>query len=172
MLPAPGRSDRPVRPGVIGVCFCVRLGFGIRLGMLDVGRVAVITTSSGLSPLVFGRCWSLLPFPSALLGPGDMSRLNEDGSRERGDVCCGVPYRMLLPRDVEDGVDGTVAVGTAGLSDCVCCNCGRCGVGGSSVSRFGEKSNNFKSESELRLFFLGGPVGIKLGCSPIVVIKL
>lgn len=30
-------------------------------------------------------------------------------------------------------------------------------------------SSSFKSESELRLFFLGGPVvGMKLGCSPMV----
>lgn len=134
--------------------------------MFDVGR-AVITTSSGLSPLVFGRGCSV--FASALLGPGDNSRLKEDGSRERGDPCSGVPYRLTFPRETEDGVEGIVGAGRDGLSDIVCCNCGRCGVGGSFTSRFGEKSSILRSDSELRRFFLGGPVGMKLGCSPIVV---
>lgn len=166
MLPAPGRSDNPVRPGVAEVFFCVWLDLGMRLGMFDVGRV-VMTTSSGLSPLVLGRGCSVVP--RALLGPGDSSRLNDDGSRDRGEPCNGVPYRAPVPLEIDDGVDGIVGGGNAGLSDCVCCNCGRCGVGGSRASRFGEKSSILRSDSELRRFFLGGPVGMKLGCSPIVV---
>ena len=66
MLPAPGRSDRPVRPGVVGrEDFAGEVARGMRLGMFDVGR-AVMTTSSGRSPLVFGRGRSV---PSVLDRP-------------------------------------------------------------------------------------------------------
>jgi hypothetical protein len=40
--------------------------------------------------------------------------------------------------------------------------------GGDKGSRFGEFSCGSKSDSELRRFFRGGPVGMKVGCSPIV----
>lgn len=122
MLPAPGRSDSPSRPGVEGVCLAGEVALGIRLGMFDVGRV-VMTISSGRSPLVLGRgksVPSVFDRPSSgrgncggsgdriLFGPGDSSLRNEEGSRDRGDFWSGLPNLPVLSRDEgPDGVEGT-----------------------------------------------------------------
>jgi hypothetical protein len=70
---------------------------------------------------------------------------------------------MLPPRD-EEGVSGAGELGND-LSRLAFVLRTDDGDSGCDSSR---RSNSFRSESELRLFFLGGPVGIKLGCSPIV----
>jgi hypothetical protein len=74
---------------------------------------------------------------------------------------------MLPPRD-DDGVVGAGEFGNdlSRLAPLVCFVLRTEGGDIGCESRGG--SNSFKSESELRLFFLGGPVGMKLGCSPIV----
>ena len=55
MLPAPGRSANPVRDDTADVRFCGDSGFGVSVGMPDVGGREVMTTSSGLAPLLLGR---------------------------------------------------------------------------------------------------------------------
>lgn len=80
---------------------------------------------------------------------------NSAGNAGRGVCRDGFVSRVLL--SLEEGVDATGDGGHA-LGECP----DFCGVAKGVAS-------NCKSDSELRLFFLGGPVGIKLGCSPIVV---
>ena len=53
ILPAPGRSDRPVLGCTCGAAFCGELVFGARVGMLDEGLL-VMTTSLGLLLLLLG----------------------------------------------------------------------------------------------------------------------
>lgn len=169
MLPAPGRSDRPVRPGVEGA-FEGELALGTKLGMLDVGLVVMTTSSTG-PPLVLGRGSSAFarllfgPGEMALLGPGDSSRRKEDGNLDRGDAW-GVPYLALF--DLADGVDGGGDLGNSLSSVLLWSRGGRAGEPGLKGSRFGVVSTDLRSDSELRRFFLGGPVGMKLGCSPMV----
>ena len=83
MFPAPGRSDKPLRDGVlIGSLFGeLKLILGARVGMLDVG-LAVITTSSVIVLLLLLRTSAVAPYN--LEGPGEFSVRNEAGSRERG----------------------------------------------------------------------------------------
>lgn len=106
ILPAPGRSAKPVRGcGVVG--FCGEPVFdGASVGMLDVG-LAVMTTSSSLPPLLFGLCSGV---PYALAGPGEFSLRNEEGNLERGVSFRGEPNLPLPPLD--DGVDGTGEFGS------------------------------------------------------------
>jgi hypothetical protein len=109
---------------------------------------------------------------NALAGPGEFSFLNEDGSLDRGGSLVGDVCRTLPPRD-DDGVDGRGEFGRdlSKLAPVIAGTLRRAGAGGDigCCEGIGKSSSN-KSESELRLFFLGGPVvGMKLGCSPIVV---
>lgn len=152
--------------------------------MFEVGRAVIVTSSDG-PPLVFGLTCSTLPplvfgrgtsgFVSARNGPGDISLLKDDGSLERGEVCTGVANLPTL----DDGVDGGGETGSSlSTSVLLCTNGGRWGDarwGEGCLERSGDEgsfcgvlSRLVKSDSELRRFFLGGPVGMKLGCSPIV----
>jgi hypothetical protein len=74
---------------------------------------------------------------------------------------------MLPPRD-DDGVVGAGEFGNdlsrLALLDGFVLRT----EGGDNGCESSGSSNFFKSESELRLFFFGGPVGMKLGCSPMV----
>lgn len=101
MLPAPGRSANPVREGAGDVCFCGESGFGVSVGMPDVNR-AVMTTSSGLLPLLFGLCSGDVAY--AMATPGEFSLRNEGGSLDLGVSFVGEPNLPLPP--FEDGVDG------------------------------------------------------------------
>jgi hypothetical protein len=100
MLPAPGRSANPVR-GTGDVCFVGDRGLGASDGIPVVGR-AVMTTSSGFVPLLFGRCSGDVAY--ALAGPGEFSLRNEEGSRDRAGSFDGESNLPLPP--LEDGVDG------------------------------------------------------------------
>lgn len=163
MLAVPGRSERADLVGGVLCCGEPVLGASMGIPELACWRAEMVTSSL---PELFGRLSVAL---NALAGPGEFSFLNEEGSLDRsgslvGDVCLTLP-----PRD-DDGVDGRgefgrdlsklapVIAGTLRKAggDIGCCE----GTG---------KSSSSKSESELRLFFLGGPVGMKLGCSPMVV---
>jgi hypothetical protein len=69
--------------------------------MLEVG-LDVITTSSSLLPLLFGRCSGVAA--NALAGPGEFSFLNEEGNLDLGVSFVGEPNLPLPP--FEDGVEG------------------------------------------------------------------
>lgn len=139
---------------------------GVSVGMPDVSR-EVMTTSSGLLPLLFGRCSGDMAY--ALLTPGEFSLRNEGGNRDLGVSFGGEPNLPLPP--FEDGVDGIGEFGNdfSSMYLCVTGGGGRRTAGGDQAGDFcpGE-SKVGKSESELRRFFLGSPFGMKLGCSPIV----
>ena len=130
-------------------------------------RAEMVTSSL---PELFGL---LSVAPYALAGPGEFSFLNEDGSLDRGGSLVG-DERLTLPPCDEDGVEGRgefgrdlskLALVIAGTLRKAGGDIGVCEGMGTETS----KSGSSKSESELRLFFLGGPVGMKLGCSPMVV---
>jgi hypothetical protein len=176
MLAVPGRSERAdLVGGVLPVC-CGEPAFGAdSMGIPELACWRAVMVTSSL-PELFGLLSVVL---YALAGPGEFSFLNEDGSLDRsgslvGDVCLTLP-----PRD-DDGVDGKgefgrdlskLALVIAGTlrkagGDII----GVCEGTGTEAGTETSKSGSSKSESELRLFFLGGPVvGMKLGCSPIVV---
>lgn len=161
MLPTPGRSESPDRES-IGRC-CGEPVLGASVGMFEVGscREEMVTSSH---PLVFGLDSVVL---YALAGPGEFSFLKEEGSLDRSGSRVGEPYLELPGR--EDG--GVVGIGEFGsdLSRLAPLVGGtRRADGGDMGCELSGKSAACKSESELRLFFLGGPVGMKLGCSPMV----
>lgn len=136
---------------------------GANVGMPEVG-LAVMTTSSGLLLLLIGLCSVAL---YALFPPGEFSLRNEEGSLERGVSRVGEPNLPLPP--FEDGVDGIGDAGKDLSSNGLLTKGGRRGDGDDHSGDFcGVASSALRSESELRLFFFGGPVGMKLGCSPIV----
>lgn len=163
MLPAPGRSARPVRDVAGDEVFVGETLLLVEnVGMPDVGR-AVITTSSDFPPLLLGL---VSVAPNALTAPGEFSFRNEDGKRDRAGSLDGDPNLPLPPLD--EGVDG---MGEAGrdLSSNLLAVGGRRAEGGENGGDFAcETSRALRSDSELRLFFLGGCVGMKLGCSPMV----
>ncbi len=164
MLPAPGRSAKPDLDGEMLV-LCSVNGFGVSVGMFDVG-LAVMTTSSGFPGLVFGRCSG--DVVNAFAGPGEFSLRKEDGSLERGGSLVGEPYLPLPP--FEEGVEGIGEFGRDFSSKYLWATGGRRGDGvHAAVGDFCcACSSALRSDSELRLFFLGGCVGMKLGCSPMV----
>lgn len=155
MFPTPGRSERP---DLVGVDGCGVLGASV--GMLEVGRTGVVTSSL---PVLFGL-YSAVPY--ALLGPGEFSFLNDEGSLDRSGSLVGDVCLRLSPRE-EDGVEGKGELGRD-LSRLAPLGGGARRVAVGEIGCFSGNSISFKSESELRLFFLGGPVGMKLGCSPMV----
>ena len=168
MFSAPGRSARPTRTGVDGaivvVGLCGESPFGVSEGMFEDGLV-VMTTSSALLSLLFGLAGAM---SSALVGLGEFSLRKDAGILDRAGSLVGVPYLPLPP--FEDGVDAIGELGSDLSTLNLCVIGGSREVGGDQAGDdfCCETSNAFKSESELRLFFLGGCVGMKLGCSPIV----
>lgn len=103
----------------------------------------------------------------ALIYPGEFSFRNPEGSLARKGSLVGDVYLMLPPRD-DDGVVGAGEFGNdlSRLAPPVALDLRT--EGGDIGCESDGRSSSFRSESELRLFFLGGPVGMKLGCSPIV----
>lgn len=101
----------------------------------------------------------------ALIYPGEFSFRKPEGNLDRSGSLVGDPYLMLPPLGV-DGFEGKGEFGNdlSKLADVVGLRVARGDFGCESSG----KSSSLRSESELRLFFLGGPVGMKLGCSPIV----
>ena len=134
--------------------------------MPEVGR-AVMTTSSGLLPLLFGLCSVNVAY--ALAAPGEFSLRNDGGSRDLGVSFGGEPNLPLPP--FEDGVEGMGEFGKdfSSMYRCVTGGGGLRAAGGDQAGDFcpGDSAVS-KSERELRLFFFGGPFGMKLGCSPMV----
>lgn len=140
---------------------------GVSVGIPEFSREVMIT-SSGFAPLLFGRCSGDILY--ALVAPGEFSLRKEAGNLDLGVSFGGEPNRPLPP--FEDGVDGIGEFGKdfSSMYRCVTGGGGRRAAGGDQAGDFcpGE-SKLSKSESELRLFFLGGgPFGMKLGCSPMV----
>ena len=95
------------------------------MGILDVGREVMTTSSSGLL-LLLGLSGSTTP--KALLGEGEFSLRNEDGSLERGVSRVGERYLPLPP--LEEGVDGTGELGSDFSSVSRVTNGGRRAAGG------------------------------------------
>ena len=160
ILPTPGRSDRPDREGVRAG----RMGefaLALSVGMLEVGRIEGLTSSL---PWLFGLT---SPVVYALIKPGEFSFRNPEGSLARSGSLVGEPYLPLPPRD-DPGVVGAGEFGKdlsrLALVEGFVLRTEGGDIGCESSCR----SSSFRSESELRLFFFGGPVGMKLGCSPIV----
>jgi len=162
MLAVPGRSERADLVG--GVLCCGEPVLGASVGIPEVvcWRAEMVTSST---PELFGLLSVEL---YALAGPGEFSFLNEDGSLDRSGSLVGDVYLTLPPRD-DPGVDGRGEFGRD-LSKLALVIGGTLRKAGGDIGCEGRgKSSSCKSESELRLFFLGGPVGMKLGCSPMVV---
>ena len=98
--------------------------------------------------------------------PGEFSFLNDDGSLDLAGSLDGEPNLPLLNLD-----DGVLDIGELGkdLSWNSGATGGRRAAEGDQAGDFCcVTSSALRSESELRLFLRGGPVGRKLGCSPIV----
>lgn len=98
--------------------------------------------------------------------PGEFSLRKDDGSLERGVSRDGELYFPLPP--FEDGVDGIGDAGKHLSSLGLGVSCSRLGEGDGRGWTFWVASKICRSDNELRRFFLGGPVGMKLGCSPMV----
>lgn len=109
ILPAPGRSARPVRGGMIegvAVGFCGEMVRGENVGIPEEPGLAVMMTSSALPSLLLGRC---SPVARALAGPGEFSFLNDAGSL---DLVCSFEGEPNLPLpSLEDGVEGIGELG-------------------------------------------------------------
>ena len=103
----------------------------------------------------------------ALIKPGEFSFRNPDGNLARSGSLVGEPYLTLPPRD-DPGVVGAGEFGRDLSRLALVEGFVLRAEGGDIGCESSCRSSSFRSESELRLFFFGGPVGMKLGCSPMV----
>lgn len=144
IFPAPGRSARPRRTGVVGfavVFFCGDPLIGVSDGIFDVRR-EVMMTWSAFPSLLLGRCRVVLPsllfdlgLPSkAFAAPGEFSFRKAEGNLDRAGSRVGEPYLPLPP--FEEGVDAIGELGSDLSTLNLCETGGRREAGGDQAGDF------------------------------------